>query len=114
MKIKIFLIVAIHLIILLSVTAMEANKIKNKKVKKMEDSSKEVFKINDKVVSIEEFTDFLNTLKEIPGTWFCAETKNGGRTGYDATDKDGIIYEYRSISEPGNYKSTITRKIELK
>ncbi len=114
MKIKIFFVVVICLIILLSTPAGEVKKTKNKKVNNMEESSKEEYRINDQIVTQEEFINFLNTLKEIQGTWFCAETKMGGSTGYDAKDKDGNIYEYRSNSEPGNYKSTITRKSELK
>lgn len=58
-----------------------------------------VFLIEDKSVSKNEFDKFLATLKENPNTWFCAETTNGGRTGYDASDIEGVVYEIRFISE---------------
>jgi hypothetical protein len=60
-----------------------------------------VFFIEDKPVSKNEFDKFLATLKENPNTWFCAETNKGGRTGYDASDIEGVVYEVRFISEEG-------------
>lgn len=114
MKIKIFIVIVLYLIIVFTEAAGEFKKTKNKKANNMEDSSKVEYRINDKIVTEEEFINFLNTLTEVQGTWFCAETKKGGMTGYDAKDKDGIIYEYRANSEPGNNKSTITKKGMLK
>lgn len=80
----------------------------------MEDAIKTEYTINDKKVTKEEFDDFLKSLKEIQHTWFCVETAKGGITGYDAQDKDGIVYEYRAVSESGNSKCSIKKKLILK
>lgn len=69
------------------------------------------YKITGKSVSKEEFEEFLSTLKEIPHTWYCAETTTGGITGYDAKDFWGIEYEYRCNSEPEKSLCTISRKM---
>ena len=66
--------------------------------------------LNNREVSEQEFSKFLSTLKEVTGTWFCAETINGGITGYDAKNKYGAIYEYRVVSE--NKKSQFTIRIK--
>lgn len=66
--------------------------------------------IDDTVVNREEFEKFLKTLKEVPHTWFCAESTTGGETGYDAADWLGNIYEYRAISENSNNHWSIKKK----
>lgn len=58
-----------------------------------------------------KFHEFLKSLKEVEGTWYCAETKNGGRTGYDARDKDCTVYTVVFTSESGVSKSIIHKKI---
>jgi hypothetical protein len=69
-----------------------------------------IYLIDGKSVAKEEFNKFLSTLKEVPGTWFCAETNKGGRTGWDARDDKGVVYEYRCYSESNNSKQTIRQK----
>jgi hypothetical protein len=74
------------------------------------DSLKSEYFIDNKMVTKEKFNNFLSSLKENTGSWFCAETKNGGITGYDAKDIKGKIYEVRFYYESGNSKSTIKKK----
>jgi hypothetical protein len=71
---------------------------------------KDKYLINNKSVSRKEFETFLATLKEVPGTWFCAETNKGGVTGYDALDSKGVVYRYRSESSPDGARNTLTLK----
>jgi hypothetical protein len=78
--------------------------------KVIKDSSKAEYKINNKVVSKDKFEKFNNTLKEINGTWYCAETMTGGITGYDAKDKKSDIYEVRSCYDSGKSSNSITLK----
>ncbi len=75
---------------------------------------KEVYQINDLPVTKKSFNKLLSSLKELTHTWFCAETTAGGRTGYEAVDKKGVIYEVRFESEYGNSISSIKKKILLK
>src|ERR1035438_1215619 len=65
------------------------------------------YQIENKTVGQKEFETFLSSLKELEHTWFCAETSTGGRTGYDAQDKNGIVYEYRAITENKKSRSMI-------
>ena len=67
------------------------------------------YSINDAPVAADEFNAFLKTLREVRGTWFCAETNKGGTTGYDAVDTRGAVYQYRVYSESGNNRCTIKR-----
>jgi hypothetical protein len=57
------------------------------------------YSINNKTVSEKEFNKFKDSLKEIKGTWFCAETNTGGTTGYDAKNNFGTIYEIRFTTD---------------
>ena len=66
--------------------------------------------IDGNSVTKDVFEKYLSTLKEVPGTWFCAETNKGGRTGWDARDDKGVVYEYRCYSESNNSKQTIRQK----
>jgi hypothetical protein len=72
------------------------------------------YKIDNKMVTKEAFDKFLKELIELPHTWFCAETTNGGITGYDAKDRNGIIWEYRAASESGANRTTLTKKFIMK
>ena len=47
--------------------------------------------IDGRAVSLAEFEAFLETLTEVPHTWYCAETNTGGSTGYEGTDADGLM-----------------------
>jgi hypothetical protein len=89
------------------------NLLKDQKVKNMDNADKTEYSIDDREASKGEFEKFLKTLKQIPHTWFCAETTKGGITGYDAEDKNGVKYEYRAYSETGNNKSSIKKKLIL-
>lgn len=75
---------------------------------------KEEYTIDNKVVTKEIFNNFLATLKELPHTWFCGETAGGGETGYDAIDKQGVVYEYRASLNSGISKNSIKKKSRLK
>jgi ABC-type oligopeptide transport system substrate-binding subunit len=68
------------------------------------------YRINGRVVEAKEFDAFRSALKEDTGTWFCAETTNGGITGYDAVDAKGVVYVCRFVSEDGLTKASITKK----
>lgn len=72
------------------------------------------YRLDGKSASSGEFQETLSRLKQVSGTWFCAETKNGGITGYDMKDRDGRLYEFRSVSENGSNWSEIRRKNVLK
>jgi hypothetical protein len=84
------------------------------KARSLDNNIKDVYQINGLPVSEGSYNQFLSGLKELPHTWFCAETKEGGRTGYDAKDKKGVIYEVRFVSESGNSVSSIRKKLVLK
>jgi|GEM_PF-4157013 len=73
-------------------------------------ANKTEYIINNRKVSEQEFNTLLSTLKTITGTWFCAETINGGITGYDVKNKNGVVYEYRVVSENKNSQFTIRIK----
>lgn len=72
------------------------------------------YTINDTAVNVKKFDEFLKSLKEVEGTWYCAETKTGGRTGYNAKDKNGIVYEYMSETDSNKSINSIRLKKELK
>jgi hypothetical protein len=72
------------------------------------------YTIDGKSVSKEEFEKFLSGLKELSGTWYCAETSTGGITGYNAADKKNVIYEYKTTSDSGKSINAIRRKNILK
>jgi hypothetical protein len=68
------------------------------------------YRINGSVVEQKEFDTLLAALKEVPGTWFCAETKDGGTTGYNAVDSKGTVYVCRFISESNRTKASLSKK----
>jgi hypothetical protein len=70
----------------------------------------ETYTIDDVAVSADEFNRLLKSLKEVPHTWFCAETSTGGMTGYDARDKKGVVYEFRAKSDNGKGTTTLRKK----
>lgn len=77
---------------------------------KIGDAITDEYSIDDIPVTAEDFAAFLKALREMPNTWFCAETNMGGITGYDAVDTRGVVYHYRTYSESGNNRCTIKRK----
>jgi len=83
----------------------------NKDLKLME--KKDIYIINNNEVSKEEFDNFLKTLKEIEKTWFCAEMKDGGLTGYDASYTNGIVYEVRCKSNMNGSRNSVNKKLTL-
>ena len=83
-------------------------------IRMVKDSINTVYEINNKVVSKEKFEKFNKSLKEISGTWYCAETTTGGITGYDAKDKKGRIYELIYCSESGKSTNSIILKTNVK
>jgi hypothetical protein len=68
------------------------------------------YRINGSVVEQRDFDALLSTLKQDAGTWFCAETKDGGITGYNAVDAQGTVYVCRFVSEEGRTKSSLSKK----
>jgi len=74
---------------------------------------KDVYIINNNEVNKEEFDKFLKTLKEIENTWYCAELKDGGETGYDAADPNGIVYQVRFRSSMNGSRNSIIKKLTL-
>lgn len=64
------------------------------------------FRINGKPATYKEYQEFLKTLAG-QEHWFCAETKDGGITGWEAKDSQGRRYEVRSVTG-GDNTSTIT------
>lgn len=68
------------------------------------------YSIDGRSVTEAEFNQFKDTLKEVKGTWFCAETNTGGITGYNAADKDGTVYEIRFISDSRKDENSISKK----
>jgi hypothetical protein len=65
--------------------------------------------IDEKLSSNKEFKKFRDSLKEVEGTWFCGETSHGGMVGYNLKDEEGNIYKYKTVSENGATKTTITK-----
>ena len=76
-------------------------------VKKIEKTDQ--YSIDAKVVDNGKFENFFKTLKEVEGTWFCAETTDGGITGYDMMDHNGVKYHYRIHATAGGSRYTLTR-----
>ena len=74
------------------------------------DNSKTEYSIDNKKVSEKSFNKFLSGLTEIKGTWYCAETTTGGRTGYDMKDKNGIVYKYCASSDLNESKISLSKK----
>lgn len=56
------------------------------------------YAINRLAVSKAVYNAFRATLKEEPGSWFCAEMTDGGSTGMHATSSDGKRYAVREVS----------------
>lgn len=61
-------------------------------------SSDRLYFYNDEVVSEQKFKELQSALAEVPKTWYCKEMRDGGETGFDATDREGTIYHIRMIS----------------
>lgn len=68
------------------------------------------YTLDGRIITEAEFSQFKDSLKEVKGTWFCAETSTGGITGYDAKDINGILYEIRLISDNKMDENSIRRK----
>ncbi len=75
--------------------------------------AEKAYEIDGRQVTGEEFRKFVSDLKEVPGTWYCEETTDGGTTGYDMKDGRGRVYEFTSVSESGKSRSSIRRKALL-
>jgi|GEM_PF-2185908 len=73
------------------------------------ESSAQYF-IDGREVAAAEFEARLKSLKEVEHTWFCAETSDGGITGYDGKDESGAVYEYRAESGQKAGKSSLAKK----
>jgi hypothetical protein len=82
----------------------------NSKQAPVSDTLKTEYKIDDKLVSQQEFDTFKSVLKELSETWFCAETNKGGITGYDMVDTKGVVYQFRAESENGSSKISLGKK----
>ncbi|HMV42699.1 MAG TPA: hypothetical protein PK079_24915 [Leptospiraceae bacterium] len=62
-------------------------------IRKIQMTGNQIYKINEKYVSKEEFDLYLKDLKEIQETWYCKKESTGGTTGYDAKDQSDNIYK---------------------
>lgn len=69
------------------------------KPKAKTDTQKTSYSINGKAVNKIEFDKLYHSLIEVKGTWYCAETDEGGKTGFDGKTKNGTVYEYKMISK---------------
>ena len=76
---------------------------------KITSSTPPEFQIDFQSVSEEKFLAFQKTLSEVKGTWYCAETTEGGITGYDMTDKKGNVYKFRAKSGKNGSVTSLTR-----
>lgn len=65
---------------------------------------------NDELVGEERFEQLKNSLTEVPKTWFCKETTDGGETGYDAEDNNGVVFRFRAVSREKQSYSSLTPK----
>jgi hypothetical protein len=64
-------------------------------------------------VSELDFMALFNALKEVEGTWYCAETREGGITGYDMRNPhNDKKYSYRSETENGITKVFLSKGFE--
>jgi hypothetical protein len=118
MKKTVLFSVIIFIIITLSLFKVSNINANNSKVnyqnQQHNDTIKTEYKIDNKIVTQEKFEKFLTCLKEISGTWFCAETTTGGITGYDAKDKREKVYEVRYYYDDGKSKNSISSKPFIK
>lgn len=73
---------------------------------------KQEFKIDNNIVSEKEFNRFKDSLqiKEVDGTYMCAKTTDGGRTSYEAKDKNGQLYLYISTLKGKSNTTSICKK----
>ena len=74
----------------------------------MEDNA--TYTIDDRRVTANAFALFEKSLAEKKGTWSCAETMEGGIVRYEAVDANGVLYEYRAVTETGRSAFSIRRK----
>jgi len=74
------------------------------------DSTEVIYLIDNKIVSKVAFDSKIKNLEEITGTWYCAETTDGGITGYDAKDSKGDVFEVRYELVSGMSKNIIRKK----
>jgi hypothetical protein len=64
-------------------------------------------------VSELDFMSLFNALKEVEGTWYCAETREGGITGYDMRNPhNDQKFSYRSETENGITKVYLNKELE--
>jgi len=71
----------------------------------------EIFAVDGEPTTREAFEARLEALTEVPGTWFCDETDEGGDAGYDATDADGCRWTYVAETGSSGTRSSL-RKVE--
>jgi hypothetical protein len=69
------------------------------------------YEIDGARVTKAAFERFAKTLQEISGTWYCAETNDGGRTGYDAEDAAGARYAVCGITDAKGTRETIRKSL---
>lgn len=80
------------------------------------------YTINHRTTDKATFLRFLETLTEIPGTWYCYDMSipdqngapgGGGLTGYKATSKDGVIHHYKESVAPERVEYSITQENDI-
>ncbi len=75
----------------------------------MPPQSAQTFHVDGAVVDRDAFNAFLATLTEVPHTWYCAESTEGGTTGYDGTDADGVRWTYLAETDSQGTRNTVVR-----
>lgn len=74
-------------------------------------AKKALYLIDGQEVSSAVYGAFRKSLKEVPGTWYCAEMSDGGATGMDGTASDGARYKiHEQSTERGGDRMIITRQ----
>jgi len=77
---------------------------------KVDEERKSAWSIQGKTVSREEYEKFVAGLKKTGTGWYCKETSEGGVTGEDMKDAEGIIYQVRIASDLEGVSHEIRRK----
>jgi hypothetical protein len=75
----------------------------------MHTQRQETFHVDGRAVDCDVFNAFLATLTEVPHTWYCAETTEGGDTGYDGTDAAGVGWTYVAATDAQGTRNTVVR-----
>lgn len=82
----------------------------DKPTKRNHDTTTVQYKIEGKVVDEKAFETFTEGWEEIEGTYHCAKAIGGGRTSYEAYDKQGTIWIYKSVLKNNHRLCSVDKK----